>query len=233
MASSIAVETTQAVMSAYDITTIINNINTLYANVINQFVSIALGMVALFGVVLPLIFAYFQKRKIIADHKILAEKIEKEMQATKLLLTEEMKLELKEEKTLILQEIEKMKLDMGLEIGKIKAGADAKAHHLQANSNIAVKNFKEAFIDAGIAIKNYENTNDDCNLMRVAEILLLKMILPNLKKTDFDDEKLDKSYKSINKCLKENNSSGRYTDCLDGLERAYKLALAREVKVAK
>jgi len=230
MAIASTVATSQAVMSAYDVTTIINNINTLYTNVINQFVSISLGMLALFGVVLPLVFAYFQKRKIKADQITLTEKIEKEIAVAKELLTEEMKRELGNEKTLILQEIEKMKKEMKLEIKKISAGANAKAHHLQANSNIADKNFSGAFIDAATAINNYAISDDEGNLIRAADTLMLKLIIPFLVKSDFIDEELEKEFKSICETIESKNVNGRYGDCLDALKKAFKVALLREDK---
>lgn len=216
------------VMNAYDVTTIIHNINTLYSNVIDQFIGITLGMLALIGVVLPLVFAYFQRRKINADHQELSKKIEAETLSAKTILIEELRRELKEERNIILSDMAEIKKNIHLEIDKIRAGADAKAYHLQANASIKDELYIQAFLDCAIAIRNYIDAKDEANLIRVLDAVLLHSVFPNLKKADFDGEEiLLESFNGIYKAIEALNDRGRFSDNLISLKRAYKAAFAR------
>lgn len=223
-----AISAVPAVMNAYEVTTIINNINALYSNVINQLITIIIGGLAFVGVFLPLIFGYFQKRKINADKMELAKKIDSEIQAAKTLLIEKMKEELNAERSIILKSIETMKTEMHLEVKNIQAQAEARAYHLQTAANIKDKLYDSAFNSCAKAIRNYSTVKDEFSLIRLIENVLLAEIFPSLKKKDFDnDELLEENYQKLCESIAKLNNSGRYSDNLVEIKKAYKDALAR------
>lgn len=223
-----APEVAQVVMDANTISTIINNINSLYANALNHIIALTIGLLTLGGVVFPLIIAYFQKKRANADHRKLTAQIVDEINAAKAELVLGMAKELEKEKEIFEQRIVEIQKNIELQMLGIKAGANAKTHHHVATTSVQNKHYVEALSQCRIAICDYVKAKDEKNLQIVLDIVLQNSVLPNLKKTDFDkDDCLGGNIDQIIQSVETINENGRYANSIASLTRAYKTALAR------
>lgn len=73
----------QLVMDANAVTTIMSNLNTLYSNAVSQLITYALGLVALVGVVIPLLVTLLQWRSLKAEKRSLELSIQDQIDTAK------------------------------------------------------------------------------------------------------------------------------------------------------
>lgn len=224
-----AIAATKVVMDAYDISTIINNINTLYSNALNQIIALTIGLLTLGGIILPLVIAYFQRQKSSADQIALTKTVSSEVNEAKKLLIEELdnKLAAKIEK--YEERISDIKQELTETIEKIAAQSEAKIHHTQARSIIKDKFYADAVYDCETAIRNYSFAGDERNMQVIVRSLLLESILPNLNQTDFaKHDELEENFNSMLEVLNKLNVNERYAIDIKSFEAALKEAKVRQ-----
>lgn len=228
-ASAVVAATVQeVVMNGNDVSTIISNIDSLYTNALNQIIALTIGLLALGGVVFPLIVAHFQKRKSNADHRRLTAQIAGEINAAKNELVLGLEKELEKVREKFEQRISEIQEDIELQITKIQAGANAKTHHHIAVTSIQNKNFVDALVQCEIAIRDYVIAGDEYNMQITVNGNLLNPIFQNLKKRDFDEnDRLEKSISQIVSSIETINDNGRYIDMINNIKKSRKAALGR------
>ncbi len=73
----------QLVMDAQAITTIIDNLNSLYSSAFGHLVDYTVGLLAFLGVIVPVVFYWFQNKQLKLDKEMLAKKISLEIDEAK------------------------------------------------------------------------------------------------------------------------------------------------------
>lgn len=221
---------TQVVMDANTVTTIANNINSLYSNAISQLTSYTFGVVALVGVLIPALVTLIQWRSLKAEKDNLERHISDEIIKAKLSIRDELEAEMKR-----LVSSEESDLFSRIE-GKFQelenklACADASTFHIQGNSQVAAGYYDLATEDFCYATEGYLRGGDEQNGKRTLRLILEKC-LPNIDKVDYERIDLDGKIDTLIVLLKEMNNNNRYTDHITDLIREKKVAKIREPKV--
>lgn len=216
------------VMDANTITTISNNLNSLYSNAISQLTAYTLGVVALVGILIPVLVTLIQWRSLKAEKDNLEAHISDEIQKAKSIIRDELVAEIKqlaasEEKKLISRMEERFKvLD-----NKFKC-SEASTFHIQGNSNIRTNNYLSATTDFCIATEGYLSGGDALNGQRTLNGLI-KNCIPKLNKTNFEENSdLETRINQTVGFLGTINDSNLYTDRIAELKKETKSAKVRE-----
>ena len=223
-------EVSQVVMDANTVTTITNNINSLYSNAINQLTSYTLGVVALVGVLIPVLVTLIQWLNIKSEKKNLENLISDEIDRAKCIIRDEIKAELKnlitaEEKALIAKMESKYE-----ELEKKISCADAASFHLQGSAQVDNKYFGSAVEDYCLATQYYLLGGDEQNGQRTLK-LILRTCMPKVDKFEYEKYELEDNLSQLIATLKNYNDNNRYTDTIKDLTRLSKEAKNREPKV--
>jgi len=220
-------EISQVVMDASTVTTIANNINSLYSNAIDQLTSYTLGVVALVGILIPVLVTLTQWRSLKAEKESLEKRISDEITNAKSTIRTELEAEMKqliisEESSLLSRIEEKFQiLENKIEI------ADASSFHIQGNSHITREYYAAAMKDFCSATKGYLSGGDELNGPRTLR-LLIEECLPKILKSDFEDADLEEELSVLISFLKRININNRYDDAIARLNREMKAAKLRE-----
>lgn len=220
-------EVAQVVMDASAITTIINNVNSLYSTAISQFTSYTLGVVALVGVLIPALVTVIQVRSLKAEKESLEKYISDEVNKAKLVIKEEMLQEIKrqiqsEENELTFRLEEKFSnFEKKLEC------AQASSFHIQGNGHLSRDMPAMAAEDFCDATHGYLDGGDELNGQRTLR-MLIEDCLPKMYESDFEDVEIDKKIDDLIVLLKEHNNNNRYLDQIDRLNKARKTAKSRK-----
>jgi hypothetical protein len=215
----------QVVMDANTTTTIISNINSMYSNVITT----TFGLLGFVGIALPLFLSFHQKKQLKADHAVLTETISNEIDTAKAQLMEKIRKDLAEEISAVDKKVTGIKSEMSQAISKNEALMDAKIHHLQAVSSVADNKYVIAYNDCVSSMTNYARAQAETNLPTIMDVLLTKIILPKLKKKDFEtnsDMKINLEKAIV--VIEGINKNGRYETLIRSLKMALNEALNRE-----
>jgi hypothetical protein len=229
MTTSVASQVTQASsipqvgMDASTVTTIINNVNSLYSNVIFW----TFGLLTLIGILLPVFISFLQRKQLKADNEKLSQQILSEMQAAKAALMAELNNDFEKELLHFEKKLTDMKNEMKSNIQKNKDEADGKAHHLQANSMLENKRYTNAFVDCLASTRHYASARLESN-MKIMIGTLLNNVFKYLKKADFEkDGTLENKFEEVIKSIANLNENGRYDSEIKSLKREMKDAMAR------
>jgi hypothetical protein len=223
-------EIAQVVMDASTVTTISNNINSLYSNAISQLTSYTLGVVGLVGVLIPALVTYIQWKSLKTEKENLEHHITEEITKAKFAIRNELMAELKqlvetEENSLFSRVDEKFRdLEKKLEC------AEASTFHIQGNSQLNKKLYVLAAQDFCFATARYMRGEDELNGQRTLNSLI-QSCLPNLDKTEFEKEDLDAILDQLISLLESINHHNRYSDRIADLNRERKAAKNREPKL--
>lgn len=222
-----ALETAQIVMDANTITTIANNINSLYSNAISQLTAYTFGVVALVGVLIPIIVTVIQSRSLKAEKENLEKYISDEVAKIKTSVRGELLDELalrveSENKQLSANMEDKFKLfNNKLECAK------AASFHLQGNVNLTKNQHAFAAKDFCSATDGFLRGGDELNGKRTLH-LLLKECLPNTNKEEYDIFELEESLNELGVLLKDINHNNRYTDSIRDLNIEHRSVKKRD-----
>ncbi len=219
-----ALEAVPIVMDANALTTIINNIHSLYNNLVNYTIAVIL----LVGAGIPSLISFFQNRVFRKEQTELKNQISSEIADG-----------LKEGKS-HLDEIIKQALDeeigkMRLELNEIKTTFDKEiactkgnSYHLQSNQNI-IKFPPLCIEDCKYALGFYMEGEDERNARSI--LIILMQALENLDKEMLDGiVDVKESIDEIIKILQQNNTNGRYEHDLEHIREGFKQAKKREQK---
>lgn len=222
-----ALEVAQVVMDANTVTTITNNINSLYSNAISQLTAYTFGIVALVGVLVPVIVTIIQSRSLKAEkenlEKYISDEVTKIKAAVREELLDELKLKIESESKLLSASIEdKFKLfNNKLECAK------AASFHIQGNTNLSKNLHPQAANDFCAATDGFLKGEDELNGKRTLNSLII-YCLPKINKEEYEDYDLDKSINELEALLKKVNQNSRHSDAIRDLNSERKAAKKRE-----
>lgn len=227
-----ALEVAQVVMDANTVTTITNNINSLYSNAISQLTAYTFGVVALVGVLIPIIVTVIQSRSLKAEKENLEKHIIEETTKIKTAVKEDLLAELqlmfKSESKLQSTCIEEQ---FKLFENKLEC-ADAATFHLQGNRNLDLKYFDAAAQDFCSATCGYLKGSDEVNGQRTLK-LLIEDCLSKINKVEYESIGFDLELDNLLKLIKIISQNDRYLDSIDALNKARQAAKKREPILAK
>jgi hypothetical protein len=224
--SSIPSTPTASILDASAITTIINNLNTLYSSAFTQFLTIFGLLFAIVGLVVPYIAARYQAKSLKAEKETLENKINEEIAIAKKEirneLLEDINSKIKEaENTSITRMEEKFKA-----LHKKYLCTKAATFFLQARSQLDKKNYSGALTDFSLSVRAYVEGEDEANAQRALRNII-EYCLPNINKEDnFDEKEIEEEIKLLTDFLesKEININNRYANDVILINKAYKEA---------
>ena len=204
-------------MDAATITTILNNINSLYGNLVVYTV----GLVAFVGAFVPTIISIFQRKQFTREYdelskRLFAELRDKISEAEKNLEASILEAQ-KGELEIIKAASEKMKIELQKEIGVVRASA----FHVQAN--LHPDNPELCLLSCKNALPLYLQGDDERNARSILSILTNS--LKKLNKNDLGEgSEIEVMIKNIIATLEENNTNGRYELNISEINRLLKNA---------
>ena len=197
-----------------EILDLVNKINEFYENSWNKLIIVAAFILAVIGVIWPLIINMYQKRKFKNDENRiinnLNENINKKFKELEKTLEDKLN---KKEKDILNNVIEYKN-----EITSIKGGAC----HIQANTLLNNKFYPRALESFIFAAFSYIDCKDEYNLQTVLNIILSKCF-PNMDFNSLNElDKLNQHIDELFSKLDQFNENKRYTQIIDKLKIAYK-----------
>lgn len=229
VAAAAAAVPQKVVMDAYEVSTIINNLNALYSGAMSQVITYTAVIIALVGIGIPFLAALNQKRNFKAESESLEKNIHESIDNAKVIIRNDLIAEMKEsisseEAALNTRIEEKFRaLDKKLECAK------AATFYLQGAASFRLKHFASAAIDFSTSTISDMKGGDERNAQRALKTIV-QQCLPNINKTDFDEFPIEKSINEVITYLgeKEVNINDRYTDIIEKLGKELKTAQMRE-----
>lgn len=221
-----ATEVTPLIMDANTVTTIVNNINSLYSNAISQLTSYTFGVVAVVGILMPIIVSVIQSKSLKTEKENLEKYISDEVSKIKSTLRDEISSELK-----LLVEAEENELFSRVDVkfktleDKLKC-AHASSFHIQGRTHLSQKFYLAASEDFCEATIGYLTGGDELNGQRTLR-LLVNDCLTKLHKEDYENGDLDTDLESLLVALNNINIHNRYTDQIANLNRERKAGKSR------
>lgn len=206
---------------------VLSALNGFYEHAFSQLVQYTVGIVALVGIILPVIATMNQWRSLKNEKEALENKIQDEIKKAKLTIRDDLTAEIKTqissaEESLISRMEEKFK-----ELEKKLDCAKASSFHLQGNSHGDAGLYALALIDYCIATECYFRGDNEINGQRTLT-QIIDGCLPNMNKKDFEIDEIDISLNQLKKFLETCNINDRYTDRLTSIKNNTKHAKVRE-----
>lgn len=204
---------------------ILEKVNTFYSGAFSQLVTFTVGLLALVGVLIPIAIATYQNRQIKHDQKTLNDKIENDLSAARLALSEQLAKDLSERDNAIKAIIDNAKKEIAAEIKKIDELGTARSLHLQAISRSETSPESSA-ADSLSAATAYAKGGDERNLRGVLSIwshCITKVTSDDFKFFDFEDVS-----KQTIAALETLNATGRYTEDIRAIRREVEEAKIRK-----
>jgi hypothetical protein len=225
----VAAATQKVVMDAYDVTTIINNLNTLYSNTIGQVITYTAIIIGLVGIVIPTLATLYQWRSLKAEKKSLEKDIKEGIDNAKVDIRNALIAEMKEqiaieENALTSRMQEKFdELDSKIECSK------ASVFFLQGKSHLGLGLYAAAIKDYCIAAESFIVGKDELN-GQTALATIIENCLPKVHQADYEEQEIEEKIKALIKYLSSGkvNENSRYQNNIDKLKAESKLAKTRE-----
>jgi hypothetical protein len=120
----------QLVMDAQATTTIIDNLNSLYSSAFGYLIDYTVGLLALFGVIVPVIFYWLQNKQLKLDEEMLAKKISLEIDEAKKTIIEDIQCKLAIELEEFKKKVSDIKFELKEDVNKVTHLSYATIHHL-------------------------------------------------------------------------------------------------------
>ena len=185
---------------------VLNKVDAFYNHSWNNLLTIG----AIIGVVIPLLYALYQRRLYILNKKELSEEINRELAEIKETAVKEVKNSLDS----IINELE-------TKINRKIQTVDARHFHLQGSQLLDKGDYKGAFRDYCYAASAYNDGEDYLNLQSVLSLMYLSC-LPQMSKKDYNDligngtTEVDPLIEKIN----NNDSKSYFTQHIRNLKQA-------------
>lgn len=185
-----AAEVAKVVMDASSVTTIINNLNSLYSTAMGQVITYSAIIIGLVGIIIPALSILFQWRSLKAEKKSLEKDIKEGIENAKLSIRNDLIKEMKEqisieEKALLSRIDEKFSaLDKKIE------SAMASIFFLQGKSQLDSENYAKAVDDFCIAAKGFIKGDSEVNGQAALENII-EHCLPSINKTEYEEEEVE------------------------------------------
>lgn len=203
---------------------ILERLNGFYSGAFNQLITFTVGLLALVGVLIPVAIAAYQNRQLRHDQKLLTEKIENDLAAAKLELTEKLAKGLAAQDETLKGLIESTKQEIANEIKKTNKLAIARALHLQANSHQNTAPASSA-LDSLAAATAYASGKDERNLRSV--LAIWEECIKNVKADDFKHYDLEDEAKRAIEAIESIGANGRYAVDIRSIQRGVEEAKIR------
>lgn len=199
------------------ITTVINNINSLYGNLVNYTV----GLILFVGAFVPAVISFFQRKQFTREYDELSKKMLSELREKVSEAEEKLKTLIAETQKVELEKIAAstviMKNELLKEVGVVKAGA----YHVQANQNRASPEI--CISSCAWAIPLYINGDDERNAQSIISIAV--DCIGTLNKSILSESlEIEKAINRILKILRENDTNGRYYRSIIEIENGLRAA---------
>jgi hypothetical protein len=217
------------VMDANSITTIIDNLNTLYSGAMSQLITYTAIIIGVVGLLIPAISIIFQWRSLKSEKESLERNIQDGINNAKVTIRNDLIMEMREQ-----IKIEETKLTSLMEakfkeLEKQIDCATASTFFLQAGANFNAKSYADAIVDYSIASKRFLQGDDELN-GQTALSAIIGECLPKINKTEYENKEIDKSIKELTQYLEsaDVNVNDRYTKRIQDLKNESKKAKVRE-----
>lgn len=216
------------VMDADTVTTIINNLNTLYSGAMGQVITYTAIVIGMVGILIPALTALYQWRSLNSEKKNLEKDIQDSIEKAKLSIRNDLIREMKEqisieEKALTSRMNEKFnRLNEQIEF------ATASIFFLQGVAHIESKRYTQAIDDFSIACNRFIKGEAEVNV-QASLTNIIDQCLPKITNKQYEDEDIEEKVNSLIKILEPGNINvnGRYIHAIASLKTESKKAKAR------
>ncbi len=210
-------------MDAATITTVINNINSLYSNLI----AYTVGLILFVGAFVPTAISFFQNEQFKKEQEDIKKRIsieaEEKAKQLEISLNQTVQNALAKE----IEKINKLGEELRNELEKETATAKAGAFHIQANNMVDRNWHDQALISCRHALGLYLIGLDERNARSV--ITIIESCLNKLNKKNFDNlPEIKESTQKIIDLLTEKNENGRYSIDLTNIKASLRNAEKRD-----
>ena len=200
----------------------------LYSNAFDHLLTTTLGIVALVGLIIPLIFTFLQSRSFERESAQIRQGLKEEAASIREELKEGLRKELLEELQTSMSTAEKRLGDAltttEVSLSKKISNSDAGVFHVQALMSESASLYVNAAGDFTTAATLYLLGDDERNLRRVLEQIGTALAQVN-QETITDD--LESNIDSLRQGLLAQDVNGRYTDIIELLQKQLKQAKGR------
>jgi hypothetical protein len=202
---------------------VVNSVNGFYSGAFEKLFQLVLALVALFGVILPILNQIYQRHVMkVRDAELKAE-IAALLGKTKTELFNSVQEKFNSEKKNITDALKENIATMERRFAK----AEGYVFHLQGNGNLDVGNFFAAAHDYCQAGKLYCQGEDGSDLMTIIN-LLGEEILPKLTKEDLEKEGLRNRLDELLKLIGKMEHHGFLSDAMRKFAEAFRQTKSRE-----
>ncbi|MBE9491220.1 MAG: hypothetical protein IMY67_13055 [Bacteroidetes bacterium] len=216
---------------------ILEKVNAFYSDAFNHLLYTMSGMIALVGLVVPLIFTFYQNRKLKVEKESLERYVVGIKYELKNSIQEKIKSEIENEKEMLGAALEQSKKELDKAIEKNKKEIDEEIHiakgsslFLQGNNLYDKYEYNEAAESYIYAIEHFIDGKDESNLQRALDNLTNR-VFPEMDKSVLEDfPKIQSDIEGIVKGLNKLNENRRYTDVISDLEKTINQVLKRTPK---
>jgi hypothetical protein len=204
---------------------ILEQVNSFYSGAFTQLITFTVSLLAVVGVLMPLGIAAYQNRQLKHDQKTLNDRIDNELSAARLALSEQLAKDLVTRDEVLKSLIEKTKSEIAQEVKKIDELATARSLHLQALAN---RESTPAFAtyDSLMAVSSYARNGDEMNLN--SALTIFTDCIKKVTEDDFKNFDIEEESQSVTKALDDLNANGRYTADIREIRRGIQDAKTRK-----
>lgn len=206
---------------------ILNAVNSFYNDAFNRLLSYTIAIIALVGVLLPLVATLFQWRTLKSEKEVLERSIIEEVSRTSSTISSEVEKQVTA--AMAIKEAALVaRMNARIEVLEARAQqAQAGLFHLQGNVQLRSEFHAIACMDFCRATTLYLSANDELNLQRTLRLLIVDS-LPHITGTEFLEFDIDSSLQELIDCLSNANTNARYTDAIRDIRSELKKARDRK-----
>jgi len=210
---------------------ILTSVNGFYQEAFSQLVQYTFAIIALVGILVPLIAGIIQWRSTKTEKESLEKLIRDEIARTKLELQttarEEIKSLVATENTAIHDRIDQKFNQLDMELKKV----EAKAFHLQGNTSLDEKNYSQAARDFCSSTTLYFSGQDELNGKKTLSALI-ENCLPKIIKSEYENNDMDELVDMLIEVIEQSNANGRYFSEIQCLKTEIRNVKSREAAQA-
>jgi hypothetical protein len=196
---------------------VMNSVNEFYSGAFDKLFEFVLALIALFGVVLPILFQVYQKRALKGEMATLFDEKKTD-------LLKQIGAKFEEEK----KNNEKSLAEKSADIEKKLIRTEGYTFQIQGNMLAEQKHYLHAAESYLTAARRYCKSESGENLINILTVCLINGVLPKLLKKDIEKDSLKEGFDKLIKQLTEINKNGFLSDSIRKFEEALSEARKRE-----
>lgn len=225
---AVAPEVVKEVMDANTVTTIINNLNSLYSGAMSQVITYTAIIIGVVGIIIPALSILFQWRSLRAEKKSLEKDIQEGIDNAKASIRADLIAEMKEQISI---EEKKLTSRMESKFEKLEQGIEcstASIFFLQGKLQLDANLHAEALKDYCVAARHFLTGGDYVNGQRALN-MVINDCLPKINKVEYDED-AEEAINTLSKFLEGDqiNTNRQFHDRIDVLKKESKKAKLRE-----